>query len=268
MWLEYSNTLQNFQKYVYRWVFLHYFKKWFFQDCLCHGISNISIERTRLRLILPNCILIWFSNKHSIKIINNINKMFKIIYAQVGAFVSTTRLARIATGARKDTTVMLCRALHSTVNCVRAPTREVAFWSERTRSFVWNVPRDTEVNMHDVTTNAWPQCLVRVFRDFNCHGFLQAPDATYAVTATSETQPGRPDRSAFANRATAIRMSIRTELVTAIGRLAIVWSASTTRVEPSATNVYLVSGFECNTLYCILILYFILCDKHSTGWKI
>lgn len=76
--------------------------------------------------------------------------------------------------------------------------------------------------MHDVTTNAWPQCLVRVFRVFNCQGFLQAPDATYAVTATSETQPGRPDRSAFANRATAIRMSIRTELVTAIGLLAIV----------------------------------------------
>lgn len=186
---------------------------------------------------------------------------------QVGAFVSTTRLVRIATGARKDTTATLCRAPLSTVNCVRALTREVAFWSERTRSFVWNVPRDMEVNMRDVTTNAFPQCLVRVFRDFNFRGFLQALDATSAVTVTSEIQPGRTDRSAFANRATAIQMSIRTESVTATGRPAIVWSVSTTRVERSATNVYRVSSCSYNTMYHIT-LYLIICAKHFTNWYI
>lgn len=67
-----------------------------------------------------------------------------------------------------------------------------------------------------------PQCLVQVFRDFNCHNFPQAPDVTSVVTATSATRPERTDRSVFANRATAIRMSIQTESVTAIVRLVIV----------------------------------------------
>jgi len=50
-----------------------------------------------------------------------------MIHPQVGAFVSTTQRAKTATGVQKDTTVTLCRAPRSTVNCVRAPTREVAF---------------------------------------------------------------------------------------------------------------------------------------------
>jgi len=103
-------------------------KSIFYKTAFSHdNISNITVHASARALFYRAAYYYDFRTNIVLKVINNINKTIEMIYAQVGAFVSTTRLARIVTGAQKDTTVTLCRAPRSTVNCVRAPTREVAF---------------------------------------------------------------------------------------------------------------------------------------------
>lgn len=155
-----------------------------------------------------------------------------LLFIQVGVFVNIILRVKIVTSARKDFTVTLYKERLSIVNCVRVPTREVAFWSAKTRSSVWNVLKDTEVDNKPI--------FILRSDSYTIRAFLQVPNVTFAATVTSVIRPERTARSAFVNRATVIRTSIRTRSETATAPPEIVSNVSTIRVDRSAINVYRV----------------------------
>lgn len=112
--------------------------------CNCHGHASICDADTgknngfRLRgWVKPPLVVVRFATNGRITFVR--------VFPQAGAFVSTTRRAKTATGAPKVTTVTRCKGPRTIADYVRARTKGAACWSARTPSFVWNAPKDTEV---------------------------------------------------------------------------------------------------------------------------